>query len=186
MTYQEIIDSRMADFQAAHERFQSECAKLRSGRASTTLIDDLSIDYYGTPTPLKQAANVTVPEARQILIQPWDKGILELIEDTIKKSGLGLQTSNDGVVIRIALPPMTEENRKDLVKVLNQRTEEARVAVRGVREEVWKDIQNQQKDGDMSEDDKFAGKDALQKVVDQNNARIEEVRQKKEADILTV
>ncbi len=186
MTYQEIIDAQKEAFEQIHERLHSEYAKLRSGRASTSLVDELNVDYYGTPTPLKQAANVSVPEARQILIQPWDKGVLDLIEDAIKKSDLGVQPSNDGSVIRIVLPPMTEENRKDLVKVLNQRTEEARVAVRSVREEIWKEIQSQEKDGEMSEDDKFSGKDALQKVVDEHNGRIEDSRNKKESDIMTV
>jgi len=184
--YTDIITSHLDDFEKVQERLHAEYAKLRSGRASSALVDDIMVDYYGTPTPLKQAANVTVPEARQILIQPWDKGMLEAIEEALRKADLGLLPNSDGVVIRLSLPPMTEENRKDLVKVLNQRTEEARIAVRGVREEIWKAIQKEEKDGDMSEDDKFAGKDALQKVVDDHNAQIEEARAKKEEDILTV
>lgn len=186
MEYQAIIEGKTSAFEEILERMHSEYAKLRSGRASTSLVDGLVVDYYGTPTPLGQAANVTVPEARQIVIQPWDKGMLEPVEEAIRKSDLGISPSNDGTLIRISLPPMTEENRKDLVKVLNQRTEEARISVRGVREDIWKEIQQVEKDGGMSEDDKFAGKDALQKVIDRQNEMIEEARKKKEAEIMTV
>ncbi len=186
MKYKEIIDSREQEFGEIHERLHSEYAKLRSGRASTTLVDGITVDYYGTPTPLAQAANITVPEARQIVIQAWDKSMLEPIEAAIKKADLGIMPSNEGEILRITLPPMTEENRKDLVKVLNQRTEEARIAVRAIREEIWKEIQKEESCGEMSEDDKFAGKDALQKVVDAHNAQIEESRKKKEQEIMTV
>lgn len=186
MTCQEIIELKDQEFQSIHERLHTEYGKIRSGRASTALVDELMMDYYGTPTPLKQAANITVPEARQIVISPWDKSILGLIEETIKKSDLGLNCSNDGAGVRINLPPMTEENRIDLVKVLNAKTEEARVSVRNVREDIWKEIQKQEKEGGMSEDDKFAGKDALQLVVDEHNKKIEESRKAKEEEILTV
>ncbi len=186
MTFQEIIEIKKEEFDAIHVRLHSEYGKIRSGRASTSLVDELVMDYYGTPTPLKQAANITVPEARQIVIMPWDKSILALIEETIKQSDLGLNASNDGSAVRINLPPMTEDNRKELVKVLNNKTEEARVSVRSVREEIWKEIQKVEKDGGMSEDDKFAGKDALQIIVDDQNKKIEDARKLKEEEILTV
>lgn len=186
MTYSEIIEEKKEEFDAALEHMQEEFNKLRTGRANPSLVENLMVDYYGTPTALKQAANVTVPEARQILIQPWDKSMLDAIDVAIKKSDLGIAPSNDGVVLRITLPPMTEDNRRDLVKVLNQRAEEARIAIRAIREDVWKKIQAEQKDGAMSEDDKFAGKDTLQEVVDAYNVKVEEARKKKEEDIMTV
>jgi len=186
MTCQEIIESKSGEFGSIHERLHSEYGKIRSGRASTALVDELVMDYYGTPMPLKQAANITVPEARQIVIVPWDKSVLKLIEETLKKSDLGLNYSNDGSGVRINLPPMTEENRKDLVKLLNAKTEEARVSVRSVREDIWKEIQREEKEGGMSEDDKFAGKDALQVIVVEHNKKIEESRKLKEEEILTV
>lgn len=186
MAYQEMIDGGAEKFESAITNFARECTKLRTGRANASLVDELNVDYYGTPTPLKQVANITIPEARQIHIQPWDKSTMELIEVAIKKSDIGIAPSSDGDSIRLTLPPMTEENRIDLVKVLNQKAEEARIGVRGVREDIWNAIQKEQKEGVISEDEKFAGKDALQKVVDGFIGQIDEMRAKKETDITTV
>ncbi len=186
MTAEEIITAKTEQFENVFDRLYGELAKIRTGRANTALIDNLMVDYYGTLTPLKQAANITVPEARQILVQPWDKSLLEAIESVILSSDVGVTPANDGTLLRITLPPMTEENRKDLVKVLGQKVEEARIAVRSIREDISKEIQKEEKDGAISEDEKFAGKDLLQKTVDAHNARIEEIRKKKEEEILTV
>lgn len=186
MTPQELIDQKKGEFSQVFERLQGELAKLRTGRANTALIDGIVVDYYGTPTPLKQAANITVPEARQILVQPWDKSLLEAIESAIVAADLGITPANDGMLLRITLPMMTEENRKDLVKIVGQKTEEARIAIRAIRETIWKEIQAQEKDGGIGEDDKFSGKDALQEVVDAHNAHVDEMRKKKEGEIMTV
>ena len=184
--YTGIISSKKDEFENAIEHLYVECNKLRTGRANASLVENLKVDYYGTPTELKQAANITIPEARQILIQPWDKSILDIIEQTINKADLGVSPANDGVVIRISLPPMTEQNRKDLVKVLNQKIEESRIRIRGVRESIWKEILAQEKKENASEDEKFSAKDDLQKVVDAYNSKIDEIKKKKEEDIMTV
>lgn len=182
----ELIQAGREKFEQAVEHFSEEAAKIRSGRANPALLEGILVDYYGTRTPIKQIANVTIPEARQILIQPWDKGVMQPIETAIRESDLGLNPGNDGNVIRITLPALTEERRREFVKALNARAEESRISIRATREEIWKDIQDLEKAGDISEDDKFAGKDELQKIVDEYNAKIEELREKKEKDILTV
>lgn len=182
----DLIDSKRDAFEKAVDHFAGEAAKIRTGRANPALVEGLMVDYYGTRTPLKQMASITVPEARQIAISPWDKGSLTLIEAAIRESDLGLNPGNDGQLIRIMLPALTEERRKDLVKALNTRAEEGRIAVRTVREEVWKEIQEMEKEGLIGEDDKFFGKDELQKVVDEYNGKIETLREKKEEEILTV
>lgn len=166
--------------------FTDEAAKLRTGRAHPALVEGILVDYYGTETPLKQIAGVSIPEARSIVISPWDKGALLQIESAIRAGDLGLNPVNDGSVIRITLPALTEDRRKELVKSLNQRSEEARIAVRTAREDVWKEIQKLEAEGGISEDDKFHGKDELQKVVDEYNKKIEELREKKEAEIMTI
>ncbi len=182
----ELIQEKRSDFENAIEHFSEEAAKIRTGRANPGLVENILVDYYGTKTPLKQIASINIPEARQILIQPWDKGGLVMIEAALRESDLGLNPSNDGQSIRITLPALTEDRRKDFVKTLNNRAEDARITIRTIREEIWKDIQDREKSGDISEDDKFQGKDDLQKVIDEHNAKIETLRQKKEQEILTV
>lgn len=182
----ELIAKKTGSFENAVEHFANEAAKIRTGRANPGLVENLIVDYYGTRTPLKQIASINIPEARQILIQPWDKGSLVFIEAAIRESDLGVNPGNDGQSIRIMLPTLTEERRKDFVKTLNHRAEDGRIAIRAIREEIWKEIQELEKTGTISEDDKFHGKDELQKVVDEYNQKLEEIREKKEKEILTV
>lgn len=184
--YQSIIDDRKELFEEAIVHFSEEMAKIRTGRATPALIDHILVDYYGTRSPLKQIASVSAPEARLLLVQPWDKGSLVSIEAALREANLGLNPSNDGQVIRLSVPALTEERRRDLVKSLNRLAEEARIAIRTIREDAWKDIQDLEKSGGMGEDDKFHGKDALQDIVETYNIRIEELRKKKEGDIMTV
>lgn len=182
----EVIAGKKDAFESALTHFSEEAAKLRTGRANPALIENLMVDYYGTKSPLKQIASISVPEARQILVQPWDKGSLVFIETAIRESDLGLTPGNDGQVIRIVLPMLTEERRKELVKTLGARAEDSRIAVRTIREEIWKEIQKLEQEGQISEDDRFSGKDELQKVVDDYNQKLEAIRKKKEEEILTV
>lgn len=184
--YTALIQEKKNDFEKAIEHLQTELAKLRTGRATPSLIEDVKVDYYGTKTPLKQMAAISSPDPRSLMVQAWDRGALALIENAIRESDLGLNPNNDGVVIRINIPALTEERRKDLVKVLNQKAEEARIAVRAIREDAWKEIQEMEKEGGINEDDKFKAKDKLQEVVDVFNKKIEEIRAKKEQDIMTV
>lgn len=184
--YQELIEKKKADFEKSMEHYKEELNQLRTGRASTALVDNLMVDYYGVKSPLKQVASITIPEARTILISPWDKGVLVNIESAIRESQLNLNPNNDGQVIRINIPALTEDRRKELVKVLNQKSEDARISVRKHREEIWEEIQEAEKAGTIGEDDKFAGKDKLQAVVDEYNKKIEEIRQGKEEEIMKV
>jgi len=184
--YNEIISGYNTNLENAIEHFKNEAGKIRTGRANPSLVEDLLVDYYGARTPLKQIASINTPEARLIVIQPWDRGALAPIESAIRESDLNINPTNDGILIRIAIPMLTEERRKEMVKMLNQKAEEARIAVRSVREEAWKEIQKSESEGKMSEDDKFKGKDKLQEVVDEYNKKIEEVRTKKEGEIMTI
>lgn len=184
--YQDIITDHREFFEEAIKHFSEEMTRLRTGRATPALVDHLLVDYYNTKSPIKQIASVSAPEARLIVISPWDKGSLVMIEAAIREANLGLNPSNDGSVIRLSIPPLTEERRRDLVKALNRLAEEARIAVRTIREDAWKEIQDVEKAGGMTEDDKFRGKDALQEIVEEYNVRIEELRKKKEGEIMTV
>lgn len=184
--YKQIVDNRKTDMDGAIEHLNQEMGKIRTGRANSALVESLMVDYYGSKTPLKQIASINIPEARLIVIQPWDKDSLVSIESALRESDLGFNPNNDGQVIRINIPQLTEERRKELVKALNQRSEDAKIAIRNIREEAWKEIQEEEKAGKMSEDDKFSGKDYLQKIVDEYNKKIEEARNKKEEEILTI
>ena len=180
--YREIIEKSKINFEKTVAHFKENLGKVRTGRATTALVDNLMVDYYGTRSPLKQVASVSVPEPRTVVIAPWDKSTLALIEKAIKESDLGLNPMNDGVLIRINVPALTEERRKEFVKILNLEAEGARVSVRKLREDAWDEIQTLT----IGDDDKFQGKEKLQKVVDEYNAVIEEIRKKKEADIMQV
>lgn len=182
----EIIKKSAPQFEKSVEFFKEELGKLRTGRASASLVENLAVDYYGSKSPIKQIASITVPEARSIAITPWSRDDLVSIEKAIRESQLNLNPINDGLAIRINIPALNEERRKDLVKMLNQKAESARMAVRKIREDAWEEIQEKEKAGGISEDDKFAGKDKLQKVVDEYNGKIEEIRKKKEDEIMTV
>jgi ribosome recycling factor len=184
--YKAIIEQQEMNFEEVLEHFKGEIDKFRTGRATPALVDYLVVDYYGTKTPMKQIASINVPEPRLLMIQPWDRGALSAIETAIRGANIGLNPTNDGVVVRIALPPLTEERRKELVKALNQKAEEARIAIRNIREDAWKEIQVLEKDGVIGEDSKFKAKEELQEVVEINNQKVEEMRKKKEVDMLTV
>jgi len=184
--YKEMIEKKRPEMEKSIEHFKEELAQLRTGRASVAMVEGLTVDYYGSKSPLKQVASITIPEPRTIMISPWDKDNLVNIEKSIRESQLNLNPNNDGQVIRINIPVLTEERRKDLVKVLNQKAEDAKISIRKQREDVWDEIQKSEKEGLIGEDDKFVGKDKLQEVVDEFNKKIEEIRAEKEAEILTV
>ncbi|MDD5463950.1 MAG: ribosome recycling factor [Candidatus Moranbacteria bacterium] len=184
--YNEIINLHKEDLEKSVEHFKGEAGKIRTGRANPSLVEDLLVDYYGAKTPLKQIASINTPEPRTIAIQPWDRGALAAIETAIRNSDLNMNPTNDGVLVRINIPMLTEERRKEMVKMLNQKGEEARIAVRSIREEILKEIKDAEKAGEISEDDEFAGKEKLQVIVDEYNKKIEELRAKKEVEIMTV
>lgn len=184
--YQDLIEKKKVEMENSIEHFKEELGQLRTGRASTALVENILVDYYGAKSPIKQVASITIPEPRSIVISPWDKGSLVGIESAIRESQLNLNPNNDGNVIRVNIPQLTEDRRKELAKVLNQKAEEARISIRKHREDVWEEIQEMEKSGKIGEDDKFAGKDKLQNVVDEYNKKIENIREGKEREILTV
>ncbi|MBI3952548.1 MAG: ribosome recycling factor [Candidatus Doudnabacteria bacterium] len=181
-----LIDKKEPEFSKAVEHLKQELSTLRTGRASASLVEHLEIDYYGTRTPLIQLAQITVPEARIISIQPYDKSAIKDIEKAIQASNIGINPSNDGNFVRLAIPQMTEERRGELVKVVGQVAEKARVSVRNIREETWKQIQALEKDGKISEDDKIRGKEDLQKMVDKYNEEIKKAAEAKEKEVMTI
>jgi ribosome recycling factor len=183
---EKIISESKPKMEKAAERFREEIGKLRTGRASSAIVENLIVDYYGSKSPLKQIASINVPEPRLIVIAPWSKDNLVDIEKAINEAGLGLNPTNDGQVVRIATPPLNEERRTELVKVLGKFAEDARVLVRQGREEAWDEIQELVKSGELAEDDKFKGKEKLQKIVDEYNKKIEEIREKKEKEIMEI
>lgn len=163
-----------------------ELATIRAGRANASLLDKVSVDYYGAPTPINQLAGVSVPEARLLVIQPYDKTILGEIEKAILKSDLGLNPSNDGSIIRIAIPALTEERRKELVKLVKKEAEEAKVGIRNIRRDGNDDLKKLEKNGEITEDELRGYTEDIQKVTDAHIQKIDEVAKEKEKEIMTV
>jgi len=163
---------------------ENELKRVRTGRASLSLLDGIRVDYYGTQTQLNQMASLSVPESRLIVIQPWDVSAIKEIEKAILKSDLGLTPSSDGKLIRISIPPLTEERRKELVKVVSKMCEEHKIAARNIRRDSNELLKGFKKDGDISEDDAFKAQDSVQKVTDEYINRIDEIYKNKEKEIL--
>jgi ribosome recycling factor len=163
---------------------ENELKRIRTGRASLSLLDGIRVDYYGTMTPLNQMATLAVPESRLITIQPWDASVIKDIEKAVLKSDLGLTPSNDGKIIRLAIPPLTEERRKELVKVVHKMCEEHKVATRNIRRDANDLLKSLKKDGDISEDDAFKAQDEVQKITDNFIQKIDDVYKEKEKEIL--
>ena len=163
-----------------------EYASIRAGRANPHVLDRLRIDYYGTPTPIQQVGNVTVPEARMIVIQPWEKSLLKEIEKAILVSDLGINPTNDGNVIRLVFPELTEERRKDLAKDVKKKGEGAKVAIRNIRRDAMDSIQNMEKAGDISEDDLKQGEEKIQKITDKMIEKVDKAIETKTKEIMTV
>ena len=165
---------------------ERDFSKLRTGRASTSLVEDIKVDYYGTPTAISQLASVSVPDSRSITIQPWDRGSFSLVEKAILKSDLGLTPINDGKIIRINIPPLTEDRRKDLVKVARKNTEEAKVALRNIRRDANDALKKLEKDKVHSEDEIKKGQEAVQKLTDSYVAKADQKCQAKEKEIMEI
>jgi ribosome recycling factor len=171
---------------SALQALEDDLSGIRTGRATPALVDKLPIDYFGMPTPLMQLASITVPEARSLLIKPFDPSTLKTIEKSILASDLGLTPNNDGKVIRLNLPPLTEQRRMDLVKIVRNRLEETRVAVRNIRRDLIKDLRDFEKEKMISVDDLKTGEEELQKLTDKTIEDIEKIGQKKESEIMEV
>ena len=182
----ELLEDAKRRMGKSVETFKKEVARVRTGRASVALLDGIKVDYYGTKMPLNQMATITVQDAHLIVVQPWDLSAIGAIEKAIQRSELGLNPVNDGKVIRISVPPLTEERRKELVKMVRKMAEEARVAVRNVRRDVLDDLKELKKEGEISEDDFYRAQDQLQKITNEFIDKIEKIVEDKEKEIMTV
>ncbi len=183
--YKDLIASRKKDFEAALEAARVEAAGIRTGRANPSLVEDILVDYMGSRSRIKELATINAPEPRLIVIQPWDSGAVPLIEKAIRESSLGLNPANDGHAIRLTIPALTEERRKEFIRVLHQKMEEIRIRIRQTREDVLKKVQNEVKEGKGREDDVRLAKDELQKIIDDLHKRIDELVKKKEQELMT-
>ncbi|MDQ7835297.1 MAG: ribosome recycling factor [Humidesulfovibrio sp.] len=179
-----VIEDGKKRMAGALASLSKEFARLRTGRASVSLIEPIMADYYGTPTPVSQIASLSVPDARTITIQPWDKAAFGAVEKAILKSDLGLNPVNDGKMIRISMPPLTEDRRKDLVKVAKKFTEESKVAARNVRRDLNELLKKLQKDKEITEDEQHRLTDEVQKLTDETIKKCDEVFAAKEKEIL--
>ncbi len=182
----DVINDTKDRMQASLDAFENDLRGMRSGRASTALVDRLLVDYYGQDTELRQLANISTPEAMQIMIRPFDPGAVSAIETAIQKANLGMNPNVDSGIIRLNMPPLTRESRQKLVKFLNQRTEEAKIAVRNIRRDANKDLKEFQDEGMISEDEMHKGQDQVQKLTDDFTEKIEAATKAKEAEIMEV
>lgn len=182
----DVIADTKTRMAKAIEATKHEFSSLRTGRASPALLEQIRVDYYGTPTPINQLATITVPEPRLLVVQPWDRKMVKDIERGILKSELGLVPSSDGTHVRVPIPSLTEERRKELVKIAHRHAEEGRVAIRNVRREAKEMIEKLEEDGDISEDDAKRGLDELQKLTDKYIADVEALLAGKDKEIMEV
>ena len=172
--------------EASLEHFKREISRLRTGRASAAIFDEMKVDYYGVPTPLNKVATISIPEANMVIIQPWDKTVLPEVEKAIIRSNVGLNPINDGTVIKIPIPPLDEDRRKDIVKLLHKILEEAKASIRNIRREAREKLKDMEENKEISEDDKFKGFDRIQELHDKFIKKAEEIADKKEEEIMQV
>ncbi|MDD4899975.1 MAG: ribosome recycling factor [Candidatus Omnitrophica bacterium] len=184
MTVKEILHSTEEKMKKTFESVSREFSEISTGRASPHLVEGLHVDYYGTPTLLKQLASISANDAHLLVIQPWDVSAIAEIEKTIMKSNLGINPSNDGKIIRLPIPQLSKERREELVKVIHKMSEEGRISLRTIRRDSKEHVEKLEKDKAISEDDKFRGVDELQKLVDRYIAKIDELLKSKEKEIL--
>ena len=177
------VDARM---DRTLEAFRRDLTQLRTGRAAPSLVENLTVDYYGTATPLKQIASISAPDARAIMVQPWDRGSLREIEKSLQRSEMGFNPSNDGNVITVPIPPLTNERRQEMVKLLRRKAEESKVSVRNVRRDGLETLRKMERDKGISQDENRRAQDQLQKVTDGHTRQVDDTASAKEAEILQV
>jgi len=186
MLYKPTLEKVTKKMDGILEHFKKELAGLRGGRASLSILDHIKVDYYGTLTPLKQVGNLSMPDGRLITIQPWDPTTIKEIEKAIVTSDLGINPSNDGKIIRLPIPPLSEERRKDLVKVSKKYGEDTKVNIRGIRREGNEELKKLQKESSITEDDLHRGEGEIQKITDAEIKKVEELLKRKEEEILEI
>ena len=182
----EVLEELRDRMQKSVDALQDDLRSIRTGRASPALVEKLPVEYYGTATPLNQMASIAAPEPRLLVIRPWDPSSLGDIERAILKSDIGLTPMNDGVLIRLSIPRLTEERRRELVKVVSRRVEEGRIAVRNLRRDALQDLKEFEKEKMISEDDFYRGKDKVQELTDEFIETIDEIGQRKEAEVMEI
>lgn len=182
----DVYEDTRDRMQKALESLERDLKRLRTGRASVSLVDGIKVEYYGTPTPLNQLATLTIPEPRTIMIQPWDTTVIGDVEKAILKSELGLTPMNDGKLIRINVPPLTEERRRELVKVIKKMAEESKVAVRNIRRDANEMVKDLKKEKEISEDDQFRAQDEIQKITDEFIGKVDTIYNNKEKEVLEI
>lgn len=182
----QIINSVKERMDKAVAALSRELSTIRAGRANAAILDKVTVDYYGAPTPINQLAGVSVPEARLLVIQPYDKSILGEIEKAIQKSDLGLNPTNDGSILRIAIPALTEERRKELVKLVKKEAEEAKIAIRNIRRDGNDELKKAEKNGEITEDELRGYTEDVQKITDAHVQKMDEVAKEKEKEIMSV
>jgi ribosome recycling factor len=182
----EVLDELRERMQKSVEALQDDLLSIRTGRASPALVEKLPVEYYGTATPLNQMASIAAPEPRLLVIRPWDPSALADIERAILRSDLGLTPMNDGMLIRLSIPRLTEERRRELVKVVSRRVEEARIAVRNLRRDALQDLKEFEKEKMISEDEFFRGKDKVQELTDEFVEEIDGIGTRKEEEVMEI
>ncbi|OGN27656.1 MAG: ribosome recycling factor [Candidatus Yanofskybacteria bacterium RIFCSPLOWO2_01_FULL_49_17] len=183
--YKDLISAKKKDFDNALEFAKNEAAAIRTGRANPSMVQDLPVEYIGSRVTIKEVASITVPEPRTLVIQPWDSGALASIEKGIRESSLGLNPTNDGKAVRLTIPALTEERRKEFIKVLHQKMEEARIRIRNIREDIVKKVNHAVKEKTAREDDLFKAKEELQKLIDGLHKKLDELSKKKEQELMS-
>lgn len=186
MGVRDVTSSIDALMQKTLEKMKSDFGTLRTGRASSALLENIKVDYYGTLTPLNQLANIAAPEPRTLEIKPWDKGVVQLVEKAIQKSDLGLTPSNDGTIVRLQIPKLTEERRKDLIRVVRKMAEEYRVSIRNERRDGLEKLKKSEKAKEISEDDLKIGEHDIQRMTDGHIKKVDELLANKEREIMEV
>jgi ribosome recycling factor len=181
---EEVFQEVESNMRSAIDSLKNEYASVRTGRATTALLDGIMVDYFGTQTQLKQLASLSVPESRLIVVQPWDKSVLGEVEKSIQRSNLGLNPVNDGKIIRVPIPPLTEERRKDLVKVVKKSAEDRRVSIRNARREGNELLKELEKEKEISEDDNRRAQDRIQKMTDKYTSELDAVAAQKEKEVM--
>ena len=186
MNYDEIKLTAEKEMKEAVESFESRIATIKAGRATEAVLDGITFDYFGTPTPINQAATVSIPEARLLVIKPWDKNNIAPIEKAIIKADIGINPQNDGEVIRLPFPTLTEERRKEYTKEVNKYGEDAKISIRNKRRDAMDEVKKSEKSGDITEDDRFSLEEELQNITDKYIKEVEVLAEKKNKELLSV
>ncbi|MEN6511570.1 MAG: ribosome recycling factor [Chloroherpetonaceae bacterium] len=184
MAVQDILDNTRKQMEQTLEHYKNQILKIRTGRASTSLLDGVYVDYYGSSTALNQIANVSTPDARSIIINPYDKSMLQAIEKAIQQADLGFNPQNDGAILRVPVPPLTEERRKEFVKLTKKYAEEGKVAIRNIRRDSMEELKKEEKNKAITEDEQKKGSDQLQKITDDFISRLDKIVADKEKELL--